>query len=359
MRKEYKTTRSNGLGIFNLLGFAFAVILTVGFIKKSGVDFLENTSAYEYEEAELLASISALNPAERVPVNRNKTYKTENYTPSEIKARPKTVPARVISIEKWINDFNTFAKDQAMANGIPAGISLAMGITAIDAGIPIRSADDYMRAVVEPLTHLKKNAPYQDRSAYFKYAANSNLWAEGLGATGRYSSSDLKDLIARYKLDAFDKQVRSNIISAPSNSKPIVKERKIEYVASKAVKEKTIVAEAYEAKPRHAVSKSARAQEWKEEYNTVVGHEVAKEVARKKLKTGNYLTDEDMQQLIAETNVETEKALDNKLMFVGRKINKQHPKAKEALDITKAKNSQARGERYQDYLISKKQKNKN
>ncbi|MEL6717843.1 MAG: hypothetical protein AAFP82_03940, partial [Bacteroidota bacterium] len=231
--------------------------------------------------------------------------------------------------------------------GIPAGVSLAMGITQLDAGIPIRSAEDFMRAVVEPLTHLKRNAPFADRSAYFKYAANSERWADGLGATGRYSASSLKDLIARYGLDALDHQVRNQIVSAPSNSKIV--ERKVEYVANE-VSEIANTRYMEVERPRHAISKAERAQVWEQEYEASVGNAVAKEVARKKLKSGNYLTDEDMQRLIEETDVETGKALENKVMFMGRKINKRHPKAGAKSDITDPKNAHARGEHYQKHV---------
>lgn len=346
MKQQYNTPSKGGFNIMSALGFAFAVLLVAGYLKKNGSLIEGERSIQDLETTELQASMANLYPSERVsaPIERprSSTPKSYNSYKKEEVRRPE-----MISIEHWISTFDEFAKEQALANGIPAGVSLAMGITKLDAGIPIRSAEDFMRAVVEPLTHLKQNAPFADRSAYFKYAANSDRWAEGLGATGRYSASSLKDLIARYRLDAFDSQVRSEIVRAPSNSKIV--ERKVEYIANE-VSEINYNRSMEVERPRHAISKAERAQIWEEEYEASVGNAVAKEVARKKLKTGSYLTDEDMQRLIEETDAETGKALENKVMFMGRKINKKHQKAGEKSDITDPKNAHARGEHYQKHV---------
>ncbi|MEM6699113.1 MAG: hypothetical protein AAF599_11995 [Bacteroidota bacterium] len=346
MKQQYNTPTRGGFNIMSALGFAFAVLLTAGYLKKNGNLIEEEMNIQDLETTELRASMANLYPSERVvaPIERPKSSSPKSYNSykKEEVRRPE-----MISIENWINTFDEFAKEQALANGIPAGVSLAMGITKLDAGIPIRSAEDYMRAVVEPLTHLKKNAPYSDRSTYFKYAANSDRWADGLGATGRYSASSLKDLIARYRLDAFDNQVYSKIVAAPSNSKIV--ERKVAYVANE-VSDINHARNMEVERPRHAVSKAARAQVWEQEYESSVGNAVAKEVARKKLNTGNYLTDEDMQRLIAETDKETSKALENKVMFMGRKINKKHPSANAKSDITNPKNAHARGEHFQKHV---------
>ncbi|MEL6943675.1 MAG: hypothetical protein AAFO82_13480, partial [Bacteroidota bacterium] len=313
MKQQYNTPSRSGFNIFSVLGFAFAVLLTAGYLKKSGTLVDSERNIFDVETTELRASMANMYPADRAaaPVERPRSANPKQYNSykKEEVRRP-----QMISIENWINQFDEFAKEQALANGIPAGVSLAMGITQLDAGIPIRSAEDFMRAVVEPLTHLKRNAPFADRSAYFKYAANSERWADGLGATGRYSASSLKDLIARYGLDALDHQVRNQIVSAPSNSKIV--ERKVEYVANE-VSEIANTRYMEVERPRHAISKAERAQVWEQEYEASVGNAVAKEVARKKLKSGNYLTDEDMQRLIEETDVETGKALENKVMFMG------------------------------------------
>ncbi|MEM8523883.1 MAG: hypothetical protein AAGG68_04525 [Bacteroidota bacterium] len=349
MKQQYNNTPSRGgFNILSALGFAFAILLTAGYLKRNGGMVSSEMSIYDTdrEMEDLQMSMANLNPAERAtaPVNRTRSSKPKPYNSYK---REEVRQPKMISVENWINRFDEFAKEQALVNGIPAGVSLAMGITKLDAGIPIRSAEDFMRAVVEPLTHLKKNAPFEHRSAYFKYAANSDRWADGLGATGRYSSSSLKDLIARYQLDALDRQVRNEIVHAPSDSKIV--ERKVEYIANEVSEinnERYMEVE----RPRHAVSRAERARVWEQEYEASVGNEVAKEVARKKLKSGNYLTDEDMQRLIEETDAETGKALENKVMFMGRKINKKHSKAGEKTDITNPKNAHARGERYQNHV---------
>ena len=82
----------------------------------------------------------------------------------------------------------------------------------------------------------------------------------------------------------------------------------------------------------------------------MVGREVAREIAKKKIKSGKYIGEEDMDQLILDTNDETEKVVDNKLTLLGRKINKKHKDAEKMLDITDKKNAAAREELYQKKL---------
>ncbi|MFM9948257.1 MAG: hypothetical protein ACKV1O_09990, partial [Saprospiraceae bacterium] len=91
-------------------------------------------------------------------------------------------------------------------------------------------------------------------------------------------------------------------------------------------------------------------------YDEIVGSEVAKEAARKKLKSGRYLTEEDLTRLVEETDQETAKALKSKLAFPGRKVNPNHPDAAKRLDITDPKNTQAREELYQRKLKEKREK---
>ena len=93
---------------------------------------------------------------------------------------------------------------------------------------------------------------------------------------------------------------------------------------------------------------------WEAEYDEMVGREVAKEIAKEKLKSNSYISEEDMARLVEETNVETSKVLESKLSFPGRKVNKNHPDAAKMNDITKPKNSQAREELYQKKLKARK-----
>ncbi|MEM9889001.1 MAG: hypothetical protein AAF849_24135 [Bacteroidota bacterium] len=356
MKQQYNTKARAGINILNLLGFALAVIFTVGFFKKTAQNDNNERSYvnYEKEEKALRSGIAEFYPAEAkiLPARSSASKKVRSYATSEkIEKERRASPSnKAISIEDWIYSFEGFAKDQAIKNGVPAGISLAMGINVLENGVPIRSEADYIRLVVEPLRHLKTNAPYKDRSAYFKYAANSKKWADGLGASGRYSSSDLRKVIRQYRLDVFDRAVRDYIVGAASDSPAL--ERKIEYVAQEA-REQKIVNRTASTSARPALSRSERVAEWTNNYQDVVGQEVAKEVARKKLKTGSYITEEDMKQLIEETNAATDRAMENKLMFLGRRINREHKDASKVSDLTRAENAQARGERYQEYVKSK------
>lgn len=333
------------LNIFSVIGFACAVIFLIGFLRKNGV---------EISTGQAVASTTTIESVQQ-PTHQERTE--FSIAPAEMVIRPTArrsettqVAEKAVSkrtLNSWVNQFDEIAMSQAMDRGIPAGVSLAFGITKVRAGIQINTWDDYVEKVVHPLVHLKRNAPKADISNYFKYSANSELWAEGLGRTGRFDANDLKYIMESFNLDEFDRTVRANIVAG--KQQPKLEQQAVE-VANQVIIENTT--DYYKAD--RELERAQRVSEWQETYNEVVGHEVAEEVARKKLKTGKYLTDEDLQRLVDETDAETEKALKNKVMFMGRKINKNHSTAAQKTDITNPKNAQARGELYQQKIQKKK-----
>jgi hypothetical protein len=346
------STRKSGYGIFNLLGFLCAIILIAGFLKRSNsTSSISPIEEFEQTEERLLAGLENADHARLA--ESSKPVTSVYYAPkSRPNKRTTAHEGAILSPARWVQNFEAVAKDQALQEGIPAGISLAMGVQIIQSGVPINSRQDFIDLVVRPLTHLKANAPYRDRSAYFKYAANSSKWADGLGASGRYSASDLKRILVDYNLAQTDKAVRQQIVNSPK-----VSERKVEYVANTMQDRREETRETKTTETvRHPVSRADKAARWREGYEEGVGSEVAKEIARKKLKSGSYITEEDMSQLIDEVNAETAEVTENKVMFMGRKINRDHKRAGEVTDISDKRNAQARGEKYQEY-VKKKRKN--
>ncbi|MEM1328116.1 MAG: hypothetical protein AAGI23_19315 [Bacteroidota bacterium] len=346
-------TRKSNLGIFNLLGFACAIIFVAGFLKRSDTEpSLSPLEEMQYEQQELQANLNNTGSARLA--ESSKPVNSAYYTPKSSPRRSTSSSRSSVNVspDRWIQNFEGIAMSQALEKGIPAGISLAMGIQILQSGVAIQTQQDFIDLVVRPLTHLKTNAPYQDRASYFKYAANSTKWADGLGASGRYSARDLKKILADYNLSYTDRTVRQQIVRSPK-----VSERKINYVANEMQDRRAETKEQSEVETvRHPVSRSDKATRWREGYEENVGNEVAKKIARKKLKSGSYITEEDMSQLIDEVNAETATATENKLMFMGRKINRDHKRAGEVTDISNKRNAQARGEKYQEY-VKKKQRN--
>ena len=148
-----------------------------------------------------------------------------------------------------------------------------------------------------------------------------------------------------YRLDYYDQQVRTALVEGTKVAPEM--DRQASYVADEVSSHIVKRRIANEQETRNNSSRTAKVEEWENYYDEAVGREVAKEIAKRKLKTGKYLTDEDMGRLVEEANVETQKVLKNNLSFLGRDINRNHPDAPEMLDITKPDNAQARQELYQ------------
>ena len=363
MKNDYP--RRNGSGLFNILGVGFAIILTIGFLKSKGYE-LKRTNGYEptnYAAASYNSDGPVSQPERETNLvlesDRSGDYDGRKYdNPDAYSTQKATRPkssrtVRTIrNADDWVSEFSAVAVNQAMSRGVPAGLSLAVGLQKMEQGVPIMSWSDYVEKVVDPLAKAKQRAPSRVRSSYFKYSANSNLWAEGLDALGKYSEQSIQQTMREYKLAAYDKQVRRAVISGKSVDE--VMEEKVTYVAEEVTYDVRRSKKERPIKEQVAIGGNAADQvrEMEEEayFDELVGREVAREIARKKLNSGKYIGEEDMDALIMETNEETEKVVKNKLTFLGREINKKHPEAEKMLDITDKKNAAAREELYQRKL---------
>ena len=343
--------------LLRFLGSVFALILIIGMLDKAGVKITLKNQEQNHASASLnplssgAASEEGQNPGIiEVAADEPARGNGEDYHPqpyhefrqkaSSRSAQPSASPAA------FVNRFAETATAQALDKGVPAGISLALGVTKLKQGEKIDSWDDFMNKVVMPLARIKENSYRDGLKAYFKYSANSGRWLEGLSRQGDYSYNALRQAIQQFRLDRYDEEVRTALAEGTKVSPEM--ERRAGYVAdevsSKIVRERV----SYEHTASPAASDKDNVEEWKNYYDETVGREVAKEIARRKLKTGKYITEEDMGRLIDEANLETQKVLkQNNLSFLGREINPNHPDAAEMKDITRPENSQARQELYQ------------
>ncbi len=331
-----KKQQTSSFNIFSLFGFACAIILVIGLLKKNGVEISRSKVSY----AEIPSHSKVVDKFAALPLEAMKMKEFSD----EVSPSSSRIGTSAPNLNYWIEQFSEIAVNQALERGIPAGVSLALGIAKLQSGATIQSFNDYLNQVIQPLVGAKKNASKEDRSYYFKYSANSDFWAEGLGKTGHYSTGDLKKIIRQYGLQTYDQSVRTQITKGIVN--PTIERQAIE-TANQVVAKKNLTLKVDEDAER-----AAKVEQWRQNYDENVGRAVAKEVARKKLNTGKYLSDEDLQRLVDETTVETEKVLEHKTMMMGRKINPNHPNAAQKLDITHPRNAQARGELYQQKVAT-------
>lgn len=361
MKNDYPRRRG-GNSILNVLGFGFAVILMVGYFKNQGYDFTRSNTGDTppvYESRMYDTNRAKEKPVDIVVENdRSGDYDGRRYDNADAyrQSAPKQETARRVSRmprgNDWISEFSSVAVSQAISRGVPAGLSLAVGLQHLEHGAVIISWSDFVEKVVDPLAKAKQRASGKIRSNYFKYSANSDLWAEGLDVLGKFEEKDILAIMAQYDLQAYDKQVRQAVISG-SSPEDITAER-ASYVAEEVTTHKRETERSRPQREMVAIGGNAvdqvREKEEEAYYNEFVGREVAREIAKSKIKSGKYIGEEDMDELILETNQETEKVIENKLTFLGRKINRKHPEADKMLDITKRENAAAREELYQQKL---------
>ena len=358
MENRYSRPNSGGTNtLLRLLGFIFAMILIIGMLDKAGLKIsLEGRegqdSSPRYKEASVGGAYAEENGEREtiyVSPDEQKQDNREGYRPRPYNDYSQQAPARssrpALSADEFIHRFAETATAQALTKGVPAGISLALGVTMVKKGEKIENWQDFMDKVVVPLSNIKSNAARDGLQSYFKYSANSSRWLEGLGRQGDYSYNALRQAMQEYRLENYDEEVRTALVEGTKVAPEM--ERQASYVADEVSSHLVRQRIAHEQQEVRTSGGNERVKEWKNYYNETVGRDVAKEIAKRKLKTGQYITESDMGRLIEEANVETEKVLKNNLSFLGRDINRNHPDAPEMLDITKPGNAQARQELYQ------------
>lgn len=346
-------------GFFSLLGYLFAVVLVVGFLSKAGIKFnlpgkepAQGTTEELSIQAATMESptgFTPLNDEDRIVLPpAGETIESYSATREE-KSRHSASTAKRSSRSEWIANFSTPAIREALSNGIPAGISLAVGIAKVDAGYAIGSLEEFRELVIQPLQKIKNRS---SDNQYFKYAANSRKWAQGLGKKPGYSEKDLTAILDKYDLTDLDLEVKAHL--ADESLDPETR-RKADFVGEE-VSSKIREKRRPSGSKDEAEEREETTSKWKADYDEVVGQEVAREIARNKLKSRSYISEEEMNQLVEETNAETEKVIGNKLAFPGRKLNPNSKNASDKLDITKPENSQAREELYQRKIAQGKKK---
>ncbi len=360
MRDSYPQRNS---GFFSLLGYLFAVVLVVGFLSKAGIKFnLPGKEPAKGTTEELSIQAATLDrPAGFTPLNdedklvlppAGETAESYSATLEERSGTPGSSASnsKRWSKSEWIANFSTPAIREALANGIPAGISLAVGIAKVEDGYAIGSLEEFRELVIQPLLKIKNRS---SDNQYFKYAANSQKWARGLGKKPGYSEKSLIAILEKYDLTDLDLEVKAHL--ADESLDPETR-RKADFVGEEVgsrIREKR---RSSRSDDEPALREEKSTEDWKAGYDEVVGQEVAREIAKKKLKSRSYISEEEMNQLVEETNVETEKTIKNRLAFPGRKLNPNNKNASDKLDITQPGNSQAREELYQRKIAESKKK---
>ncbi len=363
----YNNSPRNNGGSFLLkgLGFLFALIIFVGMMDKAGINIsLPEEEGFEEGIAKASVGESATTTVaddrNRVVVGdepelrRTRSYEApKSYDISSKKSNASSRLDRNISVEDWIEGFSELAVEQAMDRGIPAGVALAVGVSKVQEGVNISNWNSFMEEVIEPLAAAKFQASRKEIKSYFKYSANSERWAEGLGTTGSFSTKSLKGVMKKYALRDFDYEVRNRLSSDPEVEQ---KAREVAEEVTFAIKESRWESRKKAVASENNTNEVSKEEVWEAEYDEMVGREVAKRIAKDKLKSNQYISEEDMARLVEETNVETSKVLrqENKLSFPGRKVNEKHPEAKKLKDITNPRNKQSREELYQQKLKERK-----
>lgn len=342
MSNQYQNSSSLS-SLLKLLGAVFALILIIGALDKAGVKVVlgDKPTGNAYE--------SSLLPGTEGQARQPKAA----YTPPRDEERAAYhKPGRqaeqsltTTNIDNFIDRFASSARKQALEQGVPAGIALAYGIEELKRGQRIDSWDDFQDKVVQPLARLKQEVPRNALSRYFKYSANSQRWAQGLGRYARHAEQQLLNNLNAYALEAQDAAVTEILLRQPEDE-PRLQEVADE-VTAKIVRRQD---ENRTVEKKTAQTPESGTKAWRNFYEEEVGHEVAKEIARKKLRSGQYIGGSDMEALIEETNKETEATIQNNIGLLGRKVNRNHKNASQKLDITDPRNAQAREELYQQKL---------
>ncbi len=345
MKHQYpQSTRQNSLGgLLKLLGAITALILLIGFMDKAGIKVVmdKNQTAHTLD-SRMPENDGQENRHETRTIDLDRTAtERPDYRSSSQRKRP------AMSDKEWVEQFAGFAREQALQRGVPAGITLAAGLEARHQGKRIDSRQELLQEVVAPLSRLKQEVPQDAMRAYFKYSANSERWAQGLGRYSRFSEQGLMAQLSRFGLNEQDEIVTDRLLNRTDT------ERRSAEVADAVTSRRVEKREAAPRQPEQrseAQEEDPALEEWEAFYEEEVGREVAREIARRKLRSGEYISEEDMEALVEETNQETGETMQHNIGLMGRRINPDHADAGKLSDITRPENAQARQELYQRKL---------
>lgn len=206
-------------GILAFVGFMTAVVMIVGMMYKSNYRLVRTTDATPAAAFDQSAATTAGGEDEfsgfasqqTAPSASARARAYSSAAPTGTAGsyhEPPAAPAEMISaadIREWVSRQGPVAVMEAVRQGVPAGLSLAVGIEHLRAG-RLRAGDDFVRHVVQPLVQIQQQAGGAQRQ-HFKYRANSKAWITGLDALGRYPAADLLQTLERYDLAAYDAEV--------------------------------------------------------------------------------------------------------------------------------------------------------
>jgi hypothetical protein len=157
------------------------------------------------------------NPDRRRDADNYETLAKSPVRPSAdretlVQPRKKNADPSVVNVNEWVDRFTSLAFLEAQRKEIlvPATLSLATGLYMIGQGERIETKEDFLSKVIPYLLDIKNKASQDERKAYFQYAANSDYWLQGMEKRG-LNTREIKSLIARYNLKAYDEVVFENI----------------------------------------------------------------------------------------------------------------------------------------------------
>jgi hypothetical protein len=198
--------------VFTLIGFLVAVVLSIGFLQKSNYKLVRDGAAIS--EASLFSSDGAAAdnadhaPSDRISLREEDNPANDPFDPPalgeyrERRGSTSRTPAhRSGDASKWLSTHGPIAVMEAVRLGVPAGVSLAVGLLQLEQG-RLSWNDDFAAKIIAPLANRKSEAP-----ARFKYRANSQPWMQGLGELGLYREAELERLFRQYNLGAYDAEV--------------------------------------------------------------------------------------------------------------------------------------------------------
>lgn len=203
--------------VLTLLGFFVAIVMAIGALQKSNYRLVKDGQTTTNTS---FAAASLGDDDESAPANGSRISLDETDNPANDPFDPpamdgtrrvgsssgsgssrQTAASSSEDVSEWITSHGPIAVMEALRQGVPAGLSLAVGVLQLQQG-ELRWNDNFANKVVGALASRKDEAP-----ARFKYKANSEPWIQGLAELGVFNRSDLMRVFNQYKLAAYDAEV--------------------------------------------------------------------------------------------------------------------------------------------------------
>lgn len=186
-------------GVLALLGFITTVFLMAGYLYKN------NYRITQTDGSQALASVESKEAADDFFVQEQQQLQqlaTPQVRTTRAQRPTAAAPAQPSDLRDWIDQHASVAVLEAVRQGVPAGVSLSLGIAQVQAGY-LQPTDNFIDRVITPLAQLKE----RDKrmwSRYYKYSANSSKWFEGLYTEDYFAELGLAEIFDAYQLARFD-----------------------------------------------------------------------------------------------------------------------------------------------------------